>query len=86
MGKIVHIVYANIITKITIDDGGIEKSYGQPESVKLERKWFQFANPDQAKKTAAFNKVWIKLCRDQDIVPIVRWIVVPDKDLQLWRL
>jgi hypothetical protein len=61
MGKIIHIVYADIITKITIDDGGIEKSNGQPESVKLERKWFKFANPDQAKKTATLNKMWIKL-------------------------
>jgi hypothetical protein len=61
MREIIDIVDAHIVSKITIDDGGIEKSYGQPESVKLERKWFQFANPDQAKKTATLNKMWIKL-------------------------
>ena len=52
----------HIVTKITIDDGGIEKTNWQPKAVKLQREWFQFTNPDQTKKTAPFNKVWVKLC------------------------
>jgi hypothetical protein len=81
MREIVRIADHHVVAQVTTDDCAVVKSNRHPEIVKFEVIGFKLSNSHQAEEFAIPHEVGIESIRNQELVPIIGCVLIPDQYL-----
>ncbi len=79
--EIIHIIYTDIIAKITTDDGTVVNTHRHSQVMELKIIGFKFTNTDEPMKFTVTNQLWVKMFRNKYLVPVIGCVAVADEGL-----